>query len=337
MIESRRDRGEGEALPPAAAQVKIVACRSGVSLERDVPRDELQEYLHNPDDLLWVDVQDPGPDELDFLEEEFGFHPLALEDVVKGRQRPKVDEYKGYVFVVCYGVEPGCSTREVRTFEIDLFIGRNYVVSLHRGRPPALLDALARWTRGGELLREGVGFLVYAIMDAIIDSYFPVIDAIEDEVGETELEMFTRFRGGGVQGLLELKRSLFTLRRLVNPLREAFHLFLRRDRPLFTPNTFVYFQDVYDHILRILDVLEVERDMVGGAVDAYMSVSSNRLEATMKILTVVSVVSGIADCVFDAWGSAPITTGWWGWCVVIGGTTLLSVLALLISWKRGWL
>src|SRR5215210_3257583 len=102
-----------------------------------------------------MDVQDPGPEELSMLLEEFGFHPLALEDVAKGQQRAKVDEYKGYMFVVTYGVVAGRRQTDARTIEVDLFIGRNYVVTIHRGPVPALQDAYGRWTRGGAMLREG--------------------------------------------------------------------------------------------------------------------------------------------------------------------------------------
>ena len=157
-----------------------MACLGGVSLERDVPSEEVRDYIREPSNLVWMDVQDPGPAELSMLSEEFGFHPLALEDVATGQQRPKMDEYKGYTFVVTHGVVSGADTTAPRTFEVDLFIGRNYVVSLHRGRVPALESALGRWTRGGAMLREGVGFLVYTVMDTIVDAYAPIIGAIED-------------------------------------------------------------------------------------------------------------------------------------------------------------
>jgi magnesium transporter len=163
----------------AAPRVKTVACVGGVSLERGVATEEIHDYIKEAGNLVWVDCADPGPEELSMLLEEFGFHPLALADVAKGQQRPKVDEYKGHLFAVTYCVATGSTLKELQTAEVDLFIGRNYVVTIHRGRVPALEDALARWTRGGPMMREGVGFLVYTLMDALIDTYFPIIDAIE--------------------------------------------------------------------------------------------------------------------------------------------------------------
>ncbi len=342
MIQESRETGRLAANPPTnVPKVKTVACLGGVSLERDVPSEEIRDYIREPSNLVWMDVQDPGPEELSMLAEEFGFHPLALEDVATGQQRPKMEEYKGYMFVVTYGVVPGADTTTPRTFEVDLFIGRNYVVSLHRGRVPALESALGRWTRGGAMLREGVGFLVYTVMDTIIDAYFPIIDAIEDELAKIETEMFARFRQEDVQRLLELKRTLFALRRVLYPLREIFNLFLRRDQPLFSANTLVYFQDVYDHILRILDVLDIERDMVTSTLDAHQAVISNQINVTMKTLTAVTVLVALAGSVFGAWGMnfevIPLATTSWGFWGVVSSTITLIVIALLASRWRGWL
>ncbi len=321
-------------------RVYTVACLGGVSLERGVPAEEIHDYIRDADNLVWVDVQDPGPAELSLLLEEFGFHPLALEDVAKGQQRPKVVEYKGYLFVVTYGVVTGQAIQELRIVEVNLFVGRNYVVSVHRGRVPALEEALARWTRGGPMLREGVGFLVYTLMDALIDAFFPVIDAIEHDAEETELEMFTRQRTEAVQDLLTLKRTLITLRRVLYPLRETFQVFLRPDHAYFSAGTLVYFQDVYSHILRILDVVDMDREMVTGALEAYMTVISNRLNQTMRGLAVLTMAVGILSAVFGAWGMnfavVPLAESPWGFVAVVGGTCgLITMILLLIRW-RGW-
>jgi len=321
--------------------VRTIACLGGVSLERGVPPEEMGEYIRDLDNLVWLDVQDPGPEELSLLMEKFGFHHLALEDVVRAQQRAKVDEYKGYLFVVVYGVVAGAEPTEFRPVEVDLFIGRNYLVSVHHGRLPALEDAAARWTRAGQMLREGIGFLVYTVMDALIDAYFPLIDSIEEQMNEMEVELFTDYRAGDIQKLLRLKRALIALRRMLFPLREIFQFFLRPDRPLFSANTRVYFHDVYDHILRILDALDIEREMVAGTTDAYLTISSHRLNATMKKLTVVTVCVAILGAVFGAWGMnfswMPLTESWWGFWLVIAGATALVAIVVGVGRQRDWL
>lgn len=352
--------------PAAAPKVRTLACLAGVSLERGVPTELIREYIREPENLVWVDVQDPGPEELSMLLEEFGFHPLALEDVARAQQRAKVDEYKGYLFVVMYGVVPGGAgilpagqagnlphvpawqagglphgEAELCTVEVDLFIGRNYLVSAHRGKLPALDEAAARWTRGGQMLREGIGFLVYTVIDALIDAYFPLIDAIEQQVSEMEVELFTTFKADTIQRLLHLKRTLVALRRVVNPLREVFHVFLRPEHPFFSAATRVYLHDVYDHILRILDVLDIEREMVASTTEAYLTLSSNRLNVTMKKLTVATICVAILGAVFGAWGmnfpALPLTDAAWGFWAVVAGTVVLVAAVVWIGRKLDWL
>src|SRR4051812_37644331 len=150
MAQDPRESTSREAHPPSdAPRVKAVACLSGVSLERGVSAGEIHDYIQEIDNVVWVDVQDPGPAELAMLIDEFGLHPLALEDAAHGQRRPKVEEFKGYMLLVTQAAVPGAVVGELQTTEVDLFIGRNYMVTIHRGGVPGLESALARWTRGG--------------------------------------------------------------------------------------------------------------------------------------------------------------------------------------------
>jgi magnesium transporter len=322
---------------PGNPLVRTMACLGGVSLERGVADEDLVEYLRDAENVIWMDVQDPGPEEFSRLIEEFGFHPLSLEDISRGHQRPKVDDYKSYLFVVSYSVLASKRLGDLQTVEIYLFIGRNFLVSVHRGRAPALEEAAAKWTRGGALLREGIGFLAYTVLDAIIDSYFPVLDAIESETEETELEIFTDGGQEEVQRMLRLKRTLIALRRLVYPMRETFTIFLRHGHPFFGASTRVYFQDVYDHVLRILDVLDVEREMVAGAMEASLTVMSNRLNVTMKTLTVITICVAILGSIFGAWGMnfdyIPLQKSPFGFAVVLGFTSVAVIGGALVWWR----
>ncbi len=187
---------------PLVPRVRTLACLSGVSLERDVPEEQIRECIHTADNVTWVDVEDPGEREIAMLLEEFGFHPLALEEAQKGHQRPKIAEYKGHILVVTYGVPSVDGTSELQASEVDIFIGRNYAVTIHRNPSPALDEAYRRWTRGGAMLREGVGFLVFTIVDSVIDTYFPVLAALEEELDDTELSIFNQPHKDSVQDLL---------------------------------------------------------------------------------------------------------------------------------------
>ncbi|MCK6551356.1 magnesium transporter CorA family protein, partial [Myxococcota bacterium] len=317
------------------ARVRALGLLAGLSLERSLPLDEVARTIAEPNNLVWVDVESPGTEELSLLREAFGFHPLAIEDVANGQQRPKVDEYRGYMFVVTYAILRGDHALEAKVRELDLFIGRNYLVTVHRGEVPAIDEAIARWTRGGDLLQEGVGFLAYTVMDAVIDAYFPVVDAIGDELDAVESSLFSGFRDELVQRFLRVKRSLHGLRRVLSPMRETFTVFLRRDHPLFSPATQVYFHDVHDHVLRLLDTLEVQRDKVSGTTDAYFMMASHRMSLLVRTMTIVAIAGGLFAAAVGLWAALGAPAG--PWLGVAAGTGLvLAGVAFKIGSRKGW-
>ncbi|MEZ6064811.1 MAG: magnesium/cobalt transporter CorA [Planctomycetaceae bacterium] len=322
-------------------KLRAIACVSGVSIERDIPCADISEYIRDRDNLVWLDVQDPGEEEAELLQEEFGFHPLAVEDALHADQRPKIDEYKGFLFMVAYALPPGGHPHEIEPQEVDLFIGRNYLVTVHRGPVPALQDALGRWMRGGEMMREGIGFLVYTVLDTMIDTYFPVLESIEEEVEEAELRLLADNDAGRMPSLLKVKRSLVTLRRLGVPMRDVFGSLLRREQTLFQPQTRIYLQDVYDHLLRIVDAIETEREMLSSATDAYLAVLSNRLNATMKTLTIITIIVALVGAIFGAWGmnfeNIPFSDQQYGFWVLLGGTFAAVGTAVWLALRRRWL
>jgi magnesium transporter len=327
--------------PPAdAPRVKVVACLGGVSLERDIPAGEIHDYIREADYVVWVDVADPGPAEIAMLIDELGLHPLALEDAADGRRRPKAEEFKGYLLIVTHAAVPDGDSRVLRTAEVDLFIGRNYIVAIHRGRVPALEEALTRWTRGGPMLREGVGFLVYEVLDAIIDSFAPFIGGIEGEIDEIEIALLTTSDEDVFRSLLRLKRELASLRRVLYPMRSVFQVLLRRDHPFFPANMEVYLREVLDHVLRLLDDVDAERDMASSALEASLAINAKRLNKTMKTLEVITVAVAVVASVFGAYGmnfeAMPLASSPWGFWVVGLGTIVLVTLALLAGWRLGW-
>lgn len=256
----------------------------------DTPVTEISEIIRSREDLLWVDVSDPGPEDERLLAEEFGFHPLAIEDAVRHHQRPKTDIYDDFIFIVFYALR--CSdTGSVNPAQVALFVGRNYVVTVHPGTVPELEEVRQRWC--GTLNHQGrrrLSLLVHAMLDTIVDGYFPVIDTISERIEDVEARIFERFDPGSQREVFALKKELLEIRRLVAPGRDALNALLRRDSPVFDEEAFVYFQDVYDHVLRIVDAVDVYRDLLSSALDAYLSVTSNRLNQIMKTLTASSII-----------------------------------------------
>lgn len=296
----------------------------------------ISDVLGEPGVIVWVDICDVGENEIQMLREEFGFHSLALEDVAKQRQRPKVDEYPGYFFVVLYAPLPAKPGEELETVEIDMFVGRNYVVVCRRAEVPALSEAVRRWERTEPELRKQVGFLLHVITDSVIDSYFPIVEELEDRLDDLEMRMFGGKGSFDPALIISIKRTLYTLRKAIYPTREIFNTFLRRDQVIFSPETYPYFQDAYDHVLRLLDIIDIERDMATGALEAQLSIASNRLNMTMKRLTTIAVCVAIVGAVFGAWGMnfthVPFDNwGLAGFLTVLLGTLALVAITLLLA------
>jgi magnesium transporter len=333
---------EPEPEPARPARTTVRVYQPGEQRCANPTPDQISEIIQDGACLVWVDIEDPGPEEIDLLAEEFGFHRLALEDVVNQRQRPKVDEYADYLYLVLYAPAPPTAHRPYRTAQIDLFIGRNYVVTARRGHVPALEDAVKRWEHLEPGLRRGAGGLLHTIGDCVVDAYFPVVDQLEDQLDSLELALFRPSGRFDARRLLQIKRGLFTLRRAIYPLREVFNTLLRRDLKLFPPEIFPYFQDTYDHILRLLDTIDVERDVASGVLDAQLSVVSNRLNETMKRLTAIAVSVAVMGAVFGAWGMNFSTVpgaqlGLVGFALVAAGAVGLAGLTIFLGrWLRWW-
>ncbi|MDT5156688.1 MAG: magnesium transporter [Acidobacteriota bacterium] len=328
---------------PAAAQLTVLIRRPGADRPEHLPPERISDELREPGVLLWVDIRDPGPSELAMLNEEFDFSPLSLEDALKQRQRPKVDEFPSYYFIVMYA--PLASTgQELRVTEIDLFVGENFVVSLHPGHVPALDLARRRWETTEPDLRDRVGFLAHIVVDAIVDACFPIVDDMDERLHRLEEAMFHGNRGANPEELLMLKRSVFALRMSLYPLRDAFQAFPKREQALFDLETHPYFQDVYDHVLRLLDIIDIQQEMVAGATEAHLAFMSNQLNETMKTLTVVGICEAAGAAVFGAWGMnvsglplahariGNVDVGFWLVCLLTMG---LIALALLWLKRRG--
>ncbi|MDQ6787774.1 MAG: magnesium transporter CorA family protein, partial [Acidobacteriota bacterium] len=274
---SSRKRASFNAVPPVAHSIALLR-KAGAKSPEAIPFDQIGKEIESGS-LLWIDVSDPSRTELAALSKKFDFSPLSLEDALKQRQRPKVDEYPNYYFIVIYA--PLESTdQELHMTEVDIFVGENFVVSLHPGHVPALDLARKRWERAQPELGDRVGFLAHVVVDAIIDAFFPIVDDMDSRLHALDETMFHGNRGANPEELLMLKRSVFALRTSLFPLREAFDSFPKREQSLFDLETHPYFQDVYDHILRLLDIIQIQQEMVAGAADAHLAFMSNQLNET---------------------------------------------------------
>ncbi|HKP72735.1 MAG TPA: magnesium/cobalt transporter CorA [Pyrinomonadaceae bacterium] len=251
---------------------------------------EISDLRSDEQNVIWADVADPTSDDFLRLAEDFGFHHLSIEDCRNAHQRPKVEEYKGYYFIVLYEAELAGPNDTLELRELNIFLGKNYLVTVH-SRPIRAIETAARlWREWTDRAEHGSGLLAYLLIDAIVDDYLPLLDILSERMDDLEDTIFGEFRSDAIEEIFSIKKKLLFLRRSVTPLRDVFNTLLRREQAIFARETHVYFQDVFDHLIRVADTIDTLRDMLGSTMDAYLSIQGNRMNMIMKRLTSVATV-----------------------------------------------
>ena len=282
--------------------VNCVAYQNGSKLA-DIPVEDISEYVIRPECFVWVALFDPTREEIDEMAEEFHLHPLAVEDARKGHQRPKIEEYDDSLFVVLHTLEAESNelNAPLTGGEIDIFVGRNYILSVRHRTQKGFGDVRARCEREPALLRHGSGFVLYALMDNIVDRYFPILDGMESELEQIEEQIFVRNAARtNIESLYALKQKLMVLKHAVDPLMEATGKLYGGRVPQVCSGMQEYFRDVYDHLHRIHATIEGIRDMLTTAIQVNLgmiSLSENevtkKLAAWAAIIAVPTMVAGI--------------------------------------------
>jgi magnesium transporter len=249
-------------------------------------RADLAAALADPAARLWVDVTAPSHIEVNDVADLLTLHPLIAEDIAEKNQRAKIEEIEDAIHIVLFAI---VHEGEVSEIEVDLVLNHRSLLTVHEpGWDPFALQQL----RGdpGALLGRGPDFLLYAIADGIVDGYFPVLDAIEDEIDALQDDVIAHPNSWTLERLFALKRQLIGLRRAMSPAREVFNVLTNRDSPLVQPAHVIYFRDVYDHLIRVTDELDNDRELVAGTLEVYLSTINNNLSVIMKRLTGVTVI-----------------------------------------------
>ena len=283
--------------------VNCAAYQDGKKLG-DIPKEAIGEYVHRPECFVWVALKDPTPEELEDMEKEFDLHPLAVEDARHGHQRPKIEEYGTSLFAVLHVVE--LHDGEINVGEIDIFVGKNYILSIRQRTQHGFGEVRARAESEPELLKHGAGFVFYALMDNIVDRYFPVVDALEVDLERIEANIFEGEAGNGaranIKALYELKHKGMMVRHAVEPLIEAVHKLYGGRVPQVCVGTQDYFRDVYDHLLRVSQQLDGLRDMVITALQVNLSMISLAENAVMKRLASYGALVAVPTMIAGIYG-----------------------------------
>jgi len=278
--------------------INCVAYQDGRKLA-DIPVEDISDYVARQDAFVWVALRDATRDELETMQEEFGLHELAVEDAGRGQQRPKIEEYGDSLFVVVKMLE--LREEELHVGEVDIFVGPNYVLSNRSNSTKDFLGVRARAEREPHLLQQGAGFVLYALMDAVVDRYFPIVDSFEMELEKIEERIFIQgSQRDNIERLYELKRKVMTVRHTVAPLLDAIGKLHGGRVPAVCSNTQEYFRDVHDHLLRINSALDTMRETIGTAIQVNLSMVAleegevnKRLAAWAAIFAVLTAFAGL--------------------------------------------
>lgn len=284
--------------------VSCVVYREGQKLG-DIEVHDIHEYLDQPGCFVWVALLDPNAAALEEMREEFDLHPLAVEDARNGHQRAKIEEYGGSLFVAMHIIEEDQGSLHVG--EINVFIGRNYVLSVRSRTHRGFQDVRARAEREPELLRHGAGYVLYALMDSVVDRYFPLLDKLEVELETIEENLFADGSPrANIQALYALKQKLMVIKHAVAPLAEGVGNLSGSRVPSLCSGMREYFRDIYDHLQRLNQTIESERDTVGTAIAVNLSMIQLQENATMKrlaayaaLIAVPTMIAGIYGMNFD--------------------------------------
>lgn len=319
--------------------INCVAYEQGKKLST-ISVEAISDYLERPDCFVWVALQDPAPDELTEMQREFGLHELAVEDARHGHQRPKIEEYADSLFSVLHIIE--LNGDEVSLGELNLFVGVNYVLSVRNRTQQGFRSVRERCEREPRLLEQGPSFVYYALMDAVVDRYFPVLDVLESELEQIEEQIFgTSAALTNIQRLYKLKQKVIVLKHAVQPMLESIGKLYGGRVPEICINSQEYFRDVYDHLYRINTTIDSIRDTIGMAMQANISLVAIEESLVTKRLAAWAGIFAVATAFFGMWGMnfdyMPELRWKYGYLLAMG--TVASICGFLYYRfrKSGWL
>ena len=316
--------------------------RAGVLELDNFPVDEVDHYLSEPGCVVWVDLCAPDAADLALVGEELGLHQLALADAVDRRQRPKLDRYATHDFLNMYAVTLTRSTGTLGLSELSAFVTPTALITVRKDNSFDMDDVVARWDNSADLAHFGVGFLLHALIDHVVDSHFDAVQALDDEIEQLEDLLFDdRARDKDVQvRSFALRKSLVNLRRVVTPMREVVNGLMRRDVLIVPPDLMPYYQDVYDHVLRATERTETLRDLVTTHVETNLTLQGNRLNVITKKVTSWAAIIAVPTAITGFYGQNLPYPGFASHSGFLASTALIVGLSggLYVAFrKRDWL
>ena len=315
--------------------------------QKNLPAATFPQLIQNQQGVLWVDFISEPPETCQPILNEFSFHPLAIDDALQETHVPRLDDWDAYLYIVFnyINMQPNGDTWETEIDELDIFLGKNYIVTHHDHPISAVDEAWVVCERDERNVQEGPDHILYRIADNLMANYMPIVEKIDDAIDQIEDQVFEHPSPQTLQRLLAIKRALVAMRRIIIPQREVLNKLARDDYPIIDQKDQVFFRDIYDHLVRLHDLNESLRDLVGSVLDTYLSVVNNRMNEVMKTLTVITTifmpltfVTGFFGMNFfeppgtlTEWTANPFFYG------TLAGILILPVIMYIWMRRRTWL
>jgi magnesium transporter len=336
---------------PTSDRVRTLVCTEKFCAEHQIDRSNVVLVLPDEFDLLWLDLEAPSIDELHTVADEFGFHPLAVEDASQEHQRAKIDQYDNFYFLVLFGVTYSLKNYEVDEHEIDFFLGPNYLVTVHQAPVHDVQRIAERLHTDLRTLDHGASALLYTLADTIIDTYLGVVEQIRERIQQLERRVFAsqvpRFRRALHEDIFALRGELLELRYVIGPERDVLAVLSRRGLPILDKKTALYFHDVADHLQRVIETIDVYHDMLGSVLDSYNAQSANSLNEVMRVLTSASIILMSITVICGVYGMNfnPAVSPWnmpelefyYGYPLALLAMAGLTIVLVIFFKRRGWL
>lgn len=315
--------------------------RSGKPLEAGISRAQMLAALSDKEALLWVDIEAPSDFEEDCLVEIFNFHPLAIEDCINDLSQPKVDDYEDYLFLVVHAVDVR-SKDAFASVELDIFLGRNFVVTFHKEAVRSIAHVREWAAKKPEAwMGQGPDLLVHAVLDQLVDGYSPVLHQLDERIDLLEDEILHESTRDFVSNAIQIKKDLFSLRRIIAPQRDTINYLTRNPSAIINPKNTIYFRDIYDHLFRIYGEVEGFHEMVASILQVYFSQSSHRLNEIVKRMTVMATLTMPSVIIASIYGMnfkfMPELEWYWGYPLSIGLMALIGLVMLAWMKWRKWI
>jgi len=314
--------------------------RKQKKLLKDLKLSDVAPYINNNDYLIWLDIENPNRNRMQFLLDNFHFHPLDIEDCLSIIERPKLDEYDDYFFLVMHIPLFVKETRRLSPFTVNIFIGRNFLVTVHHGLCKPIQDTYSSITENHKILTKGSGYLLHKVIDSLIDYDFPILNKIYRNVQNVENAIFKKVSNKNVRDILLIRTNILTFRNIIFPQRKILKTLEIKDMEFLIDELEVYFSDLVDHVEKIWDTLENYKELIEGVHDAHESLLSSKINDIMRILTIFSVVILPLTLITGIYGmnvSLPIGSAPFAFIVIMAAMLVISIGMLIYFKYKDWL